>query len=178
MYHSIITEDLLDLLNIEQTYALPLDIKFRSIISKMLFWLKVMLHPDGDISFFNDAAFSIAPKPNELFLYAERMKINDPKIQSGLVDLSDSGYSNVNYGNILAIIDRANVLAHYIPGHTHADSLSFELSIFKQRVVVNSGTSTYDKGPQRDLERGTSSHSTILIDKENSSEVWGWFSCC
>jgi uncharacterized heparinase superfamily protein len=40
---------------------------------------------------------------------------------------------------------------------------------------VNSGTSVYGNSDDRLLQRGTAAHSTIQIDKENSSEVWSGF---
>lgn len=43
----------------------------------------------------------------------------------------------------------------YLPGHAHADTLSFEWSLFGQRVLVNSGTSEYGLSPERLRQRGT-----------------------
>ena len=37
----------------------------------------------------------------------------------------------------------------YLPGHAHADTLSFEFSLAGQRVLVNSGTSEYGAEPER-----------------------------
>ena len=42
-------------------------------------------------------------------------------------------------------------------------------------MIVNGGTSTYDRSPQRHLKRSTRSHSTVEINGENSSEVWDGF---
>jgi uncharacterized heparinase superfamily protein len=73
------------------------------------------------------------------------------------------------------IADVANIGPDYIPGHGHADTLSFEMSLFGRRVIVNSGVSTYEPGVDRYKQRGTELHSTIIIDNQNSSEVWGGF---
>ena len=43
------------------------------------------------------------------------------------------------------------------------------------RVIVNGGTSLYENGPIRLKERGTSSHSTVEINGQNSSEIWSSF---
>ena len=40
---------------------------------------------------------------------------------------------------------------------------------------MDTGTSTYNIGTRRDLERSTLSHNTVAYDGENSSEVWGGF---
>jgi len=63
----------------------------------------------------------------------------------------------------------------YLPGHAHADTLSFELSFGGQRVVGNSGTSLYEEGGVRSWERSTAAHSTVTVDDEDSSEVWASF---
>src|SRR5262249_32150792 len=56
-----------------------------------------------------------------------------------------------------------------------ADTLSFELSWNRERVLTNSGTSTYSKGARRMLERSTAAHNTVEVDAKDSSEVWSSF---
>ena len=48
-------------------------------------------------------------------------------------------------------------------------------SIFKNKFIVNLGISSYQGEETRVRERGTSNHSTLLIDGKNSSDVWGEF---
>jgi len=177
MYHLIFLEDLLDLVNIQRTFSSKPLRAIEDAIPKMIYWLINMCHPDGEISFFNDAALGITPSVEELFRYAERLGFRlhtEPSL--GIVDLSASGYSRVSLGNnVVVLIDRAAIGPDYLPAHAHADSLSFELSIFGQRVIVNSGTSVYGNGRERQRQRGTGAHSTIVIDGVNSSDVWGGF---
>jgi uncharacterized heparinase superfamily protein len=73
------------------------------------------------------------------------------------------------------IADIGNIGPDYLPGHAHADTLSFELAINGDRLIVNSGTSVYGDSHERLRQRGTSAHSTIEIDNQNSSEVWSGF---
>ena len=73
------------------------------------------------------------------------------------------------------IFDAAGIGASYIPGHGHADTLSLELSIGKERVIVNSGISEYAETKMRLLQRKTRSHSTIEVNGEDSSQVWNSF---
>jgi uncharacterized heparinase superfamily protein len=77
--------------------------------------------------------------------------------------------------NACAFLDIAAIGPDYIPGHAHADSLSFELSVFDQRVIVNGGTSSYSDQDIRAYERSTAAHSTVEINGQNSSEIWGQF---
>ena len=92
-----------------------------------------------------------------------------------LVHFPDSGYVRLQQESAVALLDVAPIGPDYLPGHAHADTLSFELSVFGQRVVVNGGTSRYGLGPERLRERGTAAHSTVEVAGEDSSEVWGGF---
>ena len=179
MYHAIILEDLLDLINVVRTYGKADGEVFNDlprITARMRLWLAAMTHPDGGLSYFNDAAFGVAANRAELEAYAARLGlalIAEPG--EGLHHLAASGYIRVNYGEMAAILDLAAIGPDYIPGHAHADTLSFELSLGKERIVVNGGTSTYAPGRLREAERATAAHSTVEINGQNSSEVWASF---
>ena len=264
MYHAILLEDVLDLINLAGAYPGLLDdavlAHCRVKAVAMRDWLAVMTHPDGEISFFNDAAFGIAPTLADLGRYADRIPTVSqarpsastipatasvipatastipatasvipagkpessamegsaaviqgaraehsptvpglgpgfpagttgdvgpsggtiPVIPAGTTDapcgwLRDSGYVRLAAGPAVALLDVAPIGPDYLPGHAHADTLSFELSLFGQRVIVNGGTSRYGSGPERLAERGTAAHSTVQIDGADSSEVWGGF---
>jgi len=62
-----------------------------------------------------------------------------------------------------------------LPGHGHADALSFEMSLYGQRVFVNSGICCYGESRERLFQRGTLAHNTVSVNNEDSSEVWGGF---
>lgn len=175
MYHGIILEDLLDIENIGKAYGLGAIIE-GEMIDKMRGWLAVMCHPDGEIAFFNDAAFGIAPDLAELNRYAERLRrpVQDAP-SDGLLPLAESGYIRLQKGRAVLLVDVAPVGPSYLAGHAHADTLSFELSLQGRRVMVNSGTSCYGNGSERLRQRGTTAHNTMFIDGQNSSEVWGGF---
>lgn len=184
MYHAIFLEDLLDLVNLAGAYSGLVGNEhvdqWRATASKMLNWLEAMCHPDGEIAFFNDAAIGIAPSPAEIKAYANRLGISSDRvaISSGkptLIQFADSGYIRLNAVQAVAFLDVAPIGPDYIPGHAHADTLSFELSLFGERVLVNGGTSQYGSGSVRLEERGTQAHNTVAIDGENSSEVWSGF---
>ncbi|MCE9619808.1 MAG: heparinase II/III family protein [Planctomycetes bacterium] len=181
MYHALILEDILDVINADLRWPGKLDPGqsdlLRRAAMRMLHWLGSMVHPDGDISFFNDAAFGIAPLKSELRDYVKRLKLDAPErsTAAGVHHLRESGYVRALRGNALLIADAARIGPDEQPGHAHADTLSFEFSLGSQRVFVNSGTSTYATGPQRSLERGTAAHNTLVINGCDSSEVWGGF---
>jgi len=180
MYHALVLEDLLDLIALANCYdqhSLSQRTElFKQKAQKMLTWLKIMSHPDGEISFFNDAAFGIAHCVDDLETYALKLGIKITQMPKGsLKSLPDSGYYRIDRGPFTIFADLAEIGAQYIPGHGHADCLSFELSIDDFRVMVNGGTSIYGAGKDRQWERSTASHNTVIVDGKNSSEIWSGF---
>ena len=60
--------------------------------------------------------------------------------------------------------------------HGHADALSFTLSVEGHPVIIDSGAYMYlGAGKERDYFRGTSAHSTIVVDGLDQSEMLGPF---
>ncbi len=182
MYHVLALEDMLDLWNVVSAYPQALapsqqaQVKtWPGHISRMQTWLHALCHPDGEISFFNDAAFGIAPTVAEMGTYARRFDIAYEPVSDSAHWLKDTGYARLARGSAVALLDMAPVGPDYLPGHAHADTLSFELSLFGQRVFVNSGTSCYGLSAERLRQRGTAAHNTVLINGQDSSEVWGGF---
>lgn len=178
MYHAIILEDVLDLIQLGELFPAQLGAKmgaWRALASRMLAWLDVMSHPDGEISFFNDAAFGISRTHFELAAYAAMYGVTAPHDTRALRRLSASGYARLQSGPFAVIFDVAQIGPSYLPGHGHADVLSLEVSLDGRRLLTNGGTSTYEVGAARAAERSTAAHATIEIDGQSSSEVWSSF---
>ncbi|MHB1543524.1 MAG: heparinase II/III family protein [Gammaproteobacteria bacterium] len=180
LYHAILLEDLLDLVQLAGIYPgrIPevLVATWRQSIMHMFQWLWVMTHPDGRISFFNDAAFDLARDYSTLVRYAADLGLSvGRESATPIIALPQSGYIRLETGQAVLIADLAPIGPDYQPGHAHADTLSFELSLGRRRVLVNGGTSTYEAGPDRERQRGTALHNTVVVDGEDSSEVWGSF---
>ncbi len=190
MYHALALEDMLDLVNLLRRFPdkpedLPghlnslVGITLRDIecrIPSMLKWLKLMCHPDGEIAFFNDAAFDVAPSCKELFEYAKRLGFHDStRVDNMVTAQKDSGYIRLEQSGICAFFDTARVGPNYLPGHAHADTLAIEISLFGERVFVNSGISEYGVTKERLRQRSTGAHNTVEINGASSSEVWSGF---
>lgn len=176
MYHALFMEDVLDIVNVLRACGRTAPADWLRLLPQMQRWLDVMTHPDGEVAFFNDAAFDIAPTCESLAAYAGRMDIDvSGSPPADLILLADSGYARLRAGYATVLCDCAPVGPDYMPGHAHADTLAFELSLGRQRVLVNSGTSEYGISAERQRQRGTAAHNTVVIDDENSSEVWAGF---
>jgi len=183
MYHQIILDRLLDTINLlknnerfkDQEELLNFLVK---IANKMIQWLQRMTFSNGDIPLFNDSAIGIAPTSSQLFHYAQRLSSGLPLLNPAAFQtskLSDSGYRRFNSENYECIVDAGQIGPDYIPGHAHADMLSFVLYVKGKPVVIDSGISTYEKNEQRQLERSTVFHNTVVMNDKNQSDVWGGF---
>ncbi|WP_041282162.1 heparinase II/III family protein [Desulfohalobium retbaense] len=186
MYHAIAVEDMADLVNICRAYphSLPqqgheLVRSWPDTVQRMLEWLQAMCHPDGNIVLLNDAALNIAPGPKQLAQYCQRLGIRPASRESGerlrVTQLPDTGYIRVDAGEAVAFLDTAPIGPDYLPGHAHADTLTFALSVWGQRLIVDSGASCYGLGPERLRQRSTAAHNTVVVDGKDSSEVWSGF---
>ncbi|MCG8612122.1 MAG: heparinase II/III family protein [Pseudomonadales bacterium] len=184
MYHAIMLVDLLDMINILNTEPQlrnsEIHRKLKRKVHSMRNWLAWMNHPDGEISFFNDAAIGVAPNPGKIDEYALALGL-DPigdlphDDEQNLCHLESSGYVVYKSDEITLIADIANVGPDYIPAHAHADTLSFELSLLGQRIFVNSGVSEYGVSCERLRQRRTAAHNTVVVNDLDSSQVWSGF---
>ncbi|MBL8287711.1 MAG: alginate lyase family protein [Rubrivivax sp.] len=185
MYHALALEDVLDLINVLRTLApgpasgspaQRLAAALEERAGPMLHWLRCLTHPGGTLARFNDTAEGIAPPCRDIERYAAALGVTAaPAPELGALALRPSGIVRVARGAAVALLDVAPVGPDYLPGHAHADTLSFELSLHGRELIVNRGTSVYGDGPRRQLERGTAAHSTVQLGAHDSSEVWAGF---
>lgn len=182
MYHLLACEDVLDIINLLNAHSEDLTAKeheldtlCRSLVPDMLGWASAMLHPDGRVAQFNDCAFDVGPDFKAISAYAERLGFASEVQSAGSLLLAASGYARIVGGDMVVIVDVASVGADYLPGHAHADTLSFEASLGSQRLFVNGGTSIYGTGPERIRQRGSEAHNTVVVDGQNNSDVWSGF---
>lgn len=177
MYHALAMEDLLDLYQLKE--SLPSSFPSQEIQEKFLNgtnWLHYMSYTSGELPHFNDCANEIAPTLSELNELGQKVGLNralnsDIKFNY----FKESGFVVLKNETVHLIADIGDIGPDYLPGHAHADSLSFELAIKGKRLIVNSGTGEYGLSQERLRQRSTSAHSTIELDGKSSSEVWSGF---
>ncbi|WP_434951270.1 heparinase II/III domain-containing protein [Shewanella sp. HL-SH4] len=177
MYHGIMLEDLLDL----YILALPNNFNYENIIhllkpyiEKMIDWLKIIIIDKVTYPHFNDSTQNVAPSPKNLFDISISLGFNNASYDGSFL-LAQTGYCVLKSKAFSLLCDVANVGPDYIPGHAHADTLSYELWANGKKLICNLGISEYGTGPRRLYERGTSSHSTVEINGKNSTNVWSGF---
>ncbi len=173
MYHQILLHRLLDCINLVKNNLWKQDglmIFLEDKAVQMLSWLQAVTYHNGNIPMVNDSAYDIAPSSHQLFEYGNYLSL-----QWSEIALSDSGYRMFNVGNYELFVDVGNIGPKYQPGHAHSDTFSFELYIENNPIIVDVGTSTYEKNELRLQERETASHNTIKIDDYEQSKVWDGF---
>lgn len=182
MYHSLCLEDYLDVLNLILANPGLVDQevveRFRRKAVEALDFLNDCCLPDGEIPLFNDSAIGIAPAPARLFEYARRViryERTVPPTNLTIIKRAESGYFGIRSGEDMMIVDCGPIGPDYQPGHAHCDTLSYELALGGQRIIVDSGVYDYEAGAHRRYARSTKGHNTISVDGEEQSEIWGVF---
>ena len=179
MYHCIAVEDYLDVFNLAYNSTQRIDGKllqlFKAKITLALDFLYRIILPDGQIPLFNDAAFGIALTPEQLFAYAAELITYTLPSRQTTAALTESGYYVMRHQHDMLIVDCGPIGPDYQPGHAHCDTLSYELCINGQRLVVDTGVFSYENTADRHYGRGTSAHNTVRVDAHEQSEIWGVF---
>lgn len=173
MYHQIIFFRLLELIDWYSNWKGKEDCFYKFLISKaekMRSWLTKISFKNGDIPHFNDSAEGIAYSTNWLLVYADELGVSNIDLSFG-----EAGYRSFNKENYECKVDAGQVGPSYQPGHAHADGLSFILFYKREPLFVEVGTSTYQTGKNRSIERSTSSHNTVVVHNTNQSNVWHGF---
>ncbi|MCU7495100.1 MAG: hypothetical protein HF314_15195 [Ignavibacteria bacterium] len=171
MYHAIMLENFLDVLNLleERNISLP---GLKEVTMKMGDFLYSMTHPDGSISLFNDSAEEIAPSSEMILSYLKCLTGYTPSYKE---QFPSSGYFVHRGKSLCLIIDGGAPGPDYLPAHSHADIFSYELSAADEKIITDSGVFEYAEGPMRSYVRSTRAHNTVSVDGLDQAECWGSF---
>ncbi|MDB5375358.1 MAG: heparinase [Belnapia sp.] len=137
--------------------------------------LRLFRHGDGGLAQFNGTREDGAGLV-DLVLTQGQARGRAPML------LEESGFHRLQAGRTLVIADaaapppaRAKDAATGLPRgadrHAHAGSLSFEMSVGRDRLIVNCGAAPGAPAEWRDALRATAAHSTLILADTNSSEL-------
>jgi uncharacterized heparinase superfamily protein len=177
MYHALAMKDLINLYQLRNILpdSFP-TVLIEEIYGRGMEWLWLMTYQNDELAHFNDCANGIAPSFNELIDLGKKIGFKHQKNASTEFRyLKNSGFGVVKSSKCHLIMDIGHIGPNYLPGHAHADTLSFELALEGNRIIVNSGTGEYGISTERLRQRSTAAHSTIEVDGVSSSEVWSGF---
>lgn len=174
MYHSLMLFRVLDCVNLIENNAsvfladqLPF---FKEKAEKMLGWLEAIRFSDGTLPRVKDSTEGIAPIPENLLRYSNRLGLRASKTLLG-----NSNFRMQRSENYECFVDIGGISPSYQPGHAHADIFNFEVHHQGQPLIVDTGISTYEKNNLRNRERSTEAHNTVQIGDAEQSDMWGGF---
>ena len=126
--------------------------------------LRVLRHADGGLALFNGSKETSAALI-DLALSQSGRNVRAPSA------LNEGGFHRLQAGRSLLIMDCGVPAAPKLDRFAHAGTLSFELSIGRDRLIVNCGADPAGPGEWRDACRATAAHSTLVIADTNSAEL-------
>ncbi|MBM3484374.1 MAG: hypothetical protein FJX66_13880 [Alphaproteobacteria bacterium] len=131
-------------------------------IDRLAPMLRGFRHGDGGLALFND---SVEEEP---WLIDRVLAQSDAKGRP-IADARHGGFQRVQAGRTLVIMDSG--LPPTTGRHGHAGTLSFELSVGKERLIVNCGAWRGADARWGQVLRATAAHSTLTVDDTNSTVV-------
>lgn len=170
MYHKIVLEGLLRVA-VGLRQAQMADAQLEQMVLDMLSAAWSLELGLSRMPLFNDSGDNVAKSLNALMACASRYLDAAPVYRSAF---PDSGFYIFTNGPWKLIVDAGQPGPDYIPGHSHCDSMSFELFRDGQPVLVNCGTYAYQCA-QRHWFRSTEAHNTVQVAGVEQSEIWSTF---
>jgi uncharacterized heparinase superfamily protein len=126
--------------------------------------LRALRHGDGGLALFNGTKEE-SPALVELVLS------QSGRIGRAPLSLPDGGFQRLQAGRSMVIVDCGAPAPPRLDRYAHAGTLAFELSVGRDRMIVNVGAAPAAGGEWRDASRATAAHSTLSIADTNSSEL-------
>ncbi|HUL09947.1 MAG TPA: heparinase II/III family protein [Candidatus Acidoferrum sp.] len=128
--------------------------------------LRLWQHGDGGLALFNDS------NAEEDWLVDMALARAIPSYAGNkalaLKEAPESGFERLLANRTLVIVDSGAPAPAGYDGHAHAGTLSFEMSIGRERLIVNCGAHQ-GRGDWWQAQRSTAAHSTLVVDDTNSS---------
>lgn len=126
--------------------------------------LRVLRHGDGGLALFNGAK----EEQTGLIDLALAQAGRGGRAPSGL---PEGGFHRLQAGRTVLIADCGAPPPRGLDRLAHAGTLSFELSVGRERLITNCGSAPLGGPAWHDAARATAAHSTLTIADTNSSEL-------
>ncbi|HTO81836.1 MAG TPA: heparinase II/III family protein [Methylomirabilota bacterium] len=128
--------------------------------------LRLFQHGDGGLALFNDS------NEEEDWLVDMALARANPSHagSKGLVlkEAPESGFQRLVANRTLVIVDAGQPAPPGVDHHAHAGTLAFEMSVGRERLIVNCGAHA-GHADWWAAQRSTAAHSTLVIAESNSS---------
>ena len=160
-----VLRDLVDIreLLMEAGFEVPHGIQIA--IDRMAPMLRFFRHGDGGLALFNDSG------EEEAWLIDMALtRANAPG--KPLTTAPHSGFERIAAGRTLIIADVGTPPPAGARDHAFAGTLAFEMSVGKERMIVNCGGGPGLDAAWRQGLRATAAHSTLILADTNSTEIF------
>ncbi|MEO3427922.1 heparinase II/III family protein [Pelagibius sp. CAU 1746] len=146
----------------------PADLGLR--IEGMAAMLRLLQHGDGGLALFNGANEG---EDLQIGLVLQRAASG----KGPLLSAPASGFQRLQAGRSLVLVDSGRPPPPGYDAQAHAGTLSLEMSVGRERLIVNCGAQTGSAGTAgagdwAAAQRSTAAHSTLTVADTNSSEVF------
>lgn len=138
--------------------------RLQALIARMTQALAAVVHPDGEIAIFNDAAIDDAVPP------AAVGYIGPPP---AMVFLPQTGFARLEQAGSTVIFDAGPMGPQDVIGHGHGDFLSVEISIGGIRLFVDPGVASIAADTARQWTRSAQSHNGPTLEGLEPAEFFG-----
>jgi len=119
-----------------------------------------MRHGDGGLALFNGSCEGHSAAIDMLLARADAR--GQPSVSA-----RQSGFERLVAGRTIVLVDVGEPSDQ---GTAHAGTLSFEVSVRRERLIVNSGARPGAREPWATAQRASAAHSTLVIDDTNSTD--------
>ena len=133
-------------------------------IDRMAPMLRLFRHGDGRLAQFNDTSEEYGALA-DLLLTRSEVRARPP------VSAPHSGFQRLQGGKTIVIADTGAPPPPSLDRHAHAGTLSFEMSVGRERLIVNCGAYSGTNPDWRRAARNTAAHSTLIVADTNSAEL-------
>jgi uncharacterized heparinase superfamily protein len=162
--HLAVLKDLIEIRALLHVAGADAPAALGAAIDRLSLALRTLRHADGGLALFNGTR-------DEQATLIELVLTQAGRAGRAPAALADCGFHRLQAGRTVLIVDAGAPPASGLDRLAHAGTLSFELSIGRERLVVNCGAAPIGAGAWTDAARATAAHSTLIIADTSSSEI-------
>ena len=162
--HMLVLRHLIDIRTVLRAARHEVPEVLQHAIDRMTPALRFFRHGDGGLSLFNGGREA------------------DPAMTDTVLAQSDArgrplksaphcGFERMLAGRTTLVMDTGKAPPPGLDTDAHAGTLSFELTVGRERLIVNCGSHPSRFGPWRGALAATAAHSTLAVAETNSAEV-------
>ncbi|HVY19983.1 MAG TPA: heparinase II/III family protein [Bauldia sp.] len=163
----VILELLVELLPLRQAFiakSVPPSRILLSAIDRMMPMLRFFRQGDGSFTHFNGMGDTATDQLATILAY-------DDARAAVPANAPHSGYQRVEASGTIVVVDAGRPPPPDFSVGAHAGCLSFEMSVGRQRLIVNCGVPKPSAAALRRLARTTAAHSTVTINDTSSCRI-------